>query len=85
MGLVLATGGVALDHSAALLGYERAANDAWHRLAGVRHTPHHVAIVGIDEAALAARPDEPLVFWTPHFARALQVLHQVGANVVGVD
>ena len=85
IGLVLAIGGAALDHSAALLSYERAANDAWHRLAGVRHIPRQVAIVGIDEAALAARPDEPLVFWTPHFARALQVLHQMGATVVGVD
>lgn len=42
-------------------------------------------MIGIDEASLALWPDEPLVFWSPHDARVLDVLGKVGAKVVGED
>ncbi len=29
--------------------------------------------------------DEPLVFWSPHFARAMAVLRQAGVKVIGLD
>ena len=83
--LLLLAVGLGLNFSGALSGYERAASGLWHRLAGQRCTPQHVAIVGIDERALQARPDEPLAFWTPHIARALAVLQQVDAKVVAID
>ncbi|MBM4342300.1 MAG: adenylate/guanylate cyclase domain-containing protein [Deltaproteobacteria bacterium] len=83
--LALTAGGAALDLAGVTGGYERAASDLWHRLSGLRRTPQHVAIVGIDEASLAEKPDEPLVFWSPHYARALDALGKVGAKVVGVD
>jgi len=60
-------------------------SDLWHRLAGVRYQPAHVAIVTLDEPTLAARPEEPLVCWTPHFARVLAVLRGAGARVMGLD
>ncbi|HEX5391834.1 MAG TPA: adenylate/guanylate cyclase domain-containing protein [Rhodocyclaceae bacterium] len=59
--------------------------DLWHRLAGQRYTPSHTALVMIDDATLAAHADEPLAFWTPHFAKALQTLDAVGAKLVVLD
>ncbi|MDD5248012.1 MAG: adenylate/guanylate cyclase domain-containing protein [Rhodocyclaceae bacterium] len=60
-------------------------SDFWHRLAGPRHTPDHVALVMIDDPSLNARPDEPLPFWTPHFATALATLKAAGVRIVAID
>jgi len=59
--------------------------DLWHQLAGVRYQPQHVVIVALDGATLQEHPNEPLVCWTPHFARLIQVLRRVGACVIGLD
>jgi len=59
--------------------------DLCHQLAGVRYQPQQVVIVALDEATLKAHPLEPLVCWTPHFARAIEVLRRVGARVLGLD
>jgi adenylate cyclase len=59
--------------------------DLWHQLAGRRYAPQHVVIAAIDDQTRLEYQDEPLVFWSPHFARALAVLRQVGAKVMGVD
>jgi len=64
---------------------ENAWFDLWHRLSGKRLTPEHVAIVAIDQQALTRFPDDPLVFWTPHIARACTVLQQAGARIIGLD
>ena len=60
-------------------------SDAWHQLAGPRSQPRHVVLVTVDDQALAAQADTPLVFWTPQFARAAEVLHTVGARAVALD
>jgi adenylate cyclase len=67
-----------------LEGPENFYSDLWHRLAGVRYQPQHVAIVALDEATLK-QYSEPLVCWTPHFARAVEVLRRVGARIIGLD
>jgi class 3 adenylate cyclase/CHASE2 domain-containing sensor protein len=59
--------------------------DAWHALGGVRYAPRHVAVVAIDDDTLAELKDDPLAFWAPHFARALDVLTEAGAKVIGFD
>jgi adenylate cyclase len=59
--------------------------DLWHRLAGRRYLPSHVAIVTLDEPTLAEHPEEPLVCWTPHFARVIAVLRGAGARIMGLD
>ena len=59
--------------------------DLWHRLAGVRAQSHRVTIVAIDDASLLKYQDEPLAFWSPHFAAAIEVLRQVGVAVIGLD
>lgn len=68
-----------------LQGIETAYGDLSFRLAGQRTQVSHVALVELDDQTLAMHPDDPLVFWTPHFARALQVLRNVEAKVVGLD
>jgi adenylate cyclase len=59
--------------------------DLWHQLAGVRYQPEHVVIVALDEPTLQEHSKEPLVCWTPHFARVIEVLRQVGAKAAGLD
>jgi class 3 adenylate cyclase/CHASE2 domain-containing sensor protein len=60
-------------------------SDLWHRLAGQRWVPRHVAVVMVDDPSLTAHPDDPLVFWTPLFARAIGTLKAVGVPVVALD
>ncbi len=59
--------------------------DMWHRLAGPRAAPRHTALVMLDDPTLNERPDEPLAFWTPHFARAVATLREVGVKVIAID
>ena len=59
--------------------------DAYFQWQGKRAEPAHVAIVVLDEATLAAYPDDPLVFWTPRYAKAIATLRAAGAQVVGLD
>ena len=68
-----------------LQGPEEVYYDLWHQLAGQPSQPRQVAIVAIDDQTLREHQDEPLVFWSPHFARAIQVLRQAGARVIGLD
>jgi class 3 adenylate cyclase len=59
--------------------------DLWCQMAGLRYYPQHVVIVSVGDAALAAHPDEPLVTWSPYWARAVQVLRAQGARAIGLD
>ncbi|MFP4347756.1 MAG: CHASE2 domain-containing protein [Desulfococcaceae bacterium] len=68
-----------------LRSYENAYYDLWHRLAWHRAVPEHTLIVSIDSRTLAEHQDEPMVFWGPHFARAIQVLRGAGAAAIGID
>ena len=59
--------------------------DAALRLSGVRHWPAHVVLVTVDEASLVRFRDDPLSFWTPHFAKAAQRLRELGVKTIGID
>jgi adenylate cyclase len=59
--------------------------DLWHQLAGKRYQPQHVVIVAIDDRSRLKHLDEPLVFWSPHFAQAIEVSRSVGVGVIGLD
>lgn len=59
--------------------------DLWHRISGVRFSPEHTAIVAIDDQTLLEHQDEPLVFWGPYFAKAMEVLRSAGARIIGLD
>jgi len=60
-------------------------SDLWHRLAGVRHIPEHVVLISLDDATLNTYRDDPLVFWTPHIAKASKALREAGVNTIGLD
>lgn len=64
---------------------ERTYYDFWHQIAGKRSQPQHVAIVSVDNQTLLEHRDEPMVFWGPHFARAIEVLRNVGVRCIGMD
>lgn len=59
--------------------------DAWHLLAGKRYEKTQVIIAAIDDATLFRHRDEPLVFWGPHFAKAIETLKKHGASPIGID
>ncbi len=71
--------------SGALGTAEHLYSDLWHRASGVRFTPQHVALVVVDDKSLAEHSDDPMVFWTPLFARAAATLREAGVSVIGVD
>ncbi len=72
-------------HGGALAGLDQAYTDLWHRWSGVRYQPTRTALVVVDEESLARFPDDPLVFWPPHFAKAAATLREAGATVIGID
>jgi adenylate cyclase len=59
--------------------------DLWHQLAGRRFLPEHVVIVSLDQDTLDEHPLDPLVSWTPYFARVIEILRGAGAKVIGLD
>lgn len=75
----------ATTQGGALAGLDQAYTDLWHRWSGVRYQPTRTALVVVDEESLARFPDDPLVFWPPHFARAAATLREAGATVIGID
>ncbi len=75
----------AAHRSGALTTIEHLYSDLWHRASGVRYVPEHVALVVVDDRSLAEHADDPMVFWTPLFARAAATLREAGASVIGID
>jgi class 3 adenylate cyclase/CHASE2 domain-containing sensor protein len=59
--------------------------DTWNQLAGLQYQPMHVVLVVIDDQMRLEHQDEPLVFWSLYFARAIATLRQAGARVIGLD
>lgn len=68
-----------------LASLEQRIQDIWFQWQDKRSDVQHVVIVEIDEATLAAYPDEPLVFWTEKLATAAVKLRQMGAGPIGID
>ena len=59
--------------------------DYWHQLAGKRREALHTAVVAVDEQTLDQYKDDPLAFWQPHFAQAMETLTRAGVKVIGLD
>lgn len=83
--LFAATATELLYRSGAAMRIENLYSDIWHRVSGDRYQPRHTALVMIDDPTLNERPDEPLAFWTPHFAQAISVLRAAGVKLVSID
>lgn len=59
--------------------------DYWHQYAGKRRDAQYTAVVAVDEETLNQYKDDPLAFWQPHFARAMETLTRAGVKVIGLD
>jgi len=59
--------------------------DYWHQFAGKRRDALHTAVVAVDEQTLDQYKDDPLAFWQPHFAQAMETLTRAGVKVIGLD
>lgn len=59
--------------------------DYWHQFAGKRRDALHTAVVAVDEQTLDLYKDDPLAFWQPHFAQAMDTLTRAGVKVIGLD
>lgn len=59
--------------------------DLWHCLAGKRTDKTDVIIAVIDDKTLLEHREEPLAFWGPHFAKAIETLKKNGARAIGLD
>jgi len=66
-------------------GLENVYYDGWHVLAGARYEPRHTVFVSVDDATLLAYKDDPLAFWAPYWAQAMQTLERAGVKAVGLD
>ena len=74
-----------LLQSGALRFLDQRVSDRWFQWQGVRGEARFTAIVAIDEATLAAFPDDPLVFWSDRLALASDRLRALGARAVAFD
>jgi len=68
-----------------LLDYENIYYDYWHQLSGKRREAVYAAVVAVDDDTLLQYKDDPLAFWQPHFARAMQTLTDAGVKSIGLD
>jgi adenylate cyclase len=83
--LIAAAGAAAIAHQKLVVGVDNLYYDLWHHVAGKRRTPEHVSIVSVDDQTFIKLKDDPLAFWQPHFARAMKVIEDAGAKVIGLD
>jgi len=59
--------------------------DYWHVFSGVRYQPQHAAFITVDDPTLLAYKEDPLAFWAPYWAQAIDVLGKAGVKAIGLD
>lgn len=83
--IVAAAATFGLERAQWLQPLENLYYDYWHQFAGKRRDADHTAVIAVDDDTLLAFKDDPLAFWAPYFARAMEVATQAGAKVIGLD
>ena len=68
-----------------LQDYENIYYDYWHQIAGKRRDAQHAAVIAVDDDTLLQYRDDPLAFWQPIFAVAMQNLTDAGVKSIGLD
>ncbi|MBK7015269.1 MAG: adenylate/guanylate cyclase domain-containing protein [Sulfuritalea sp.] len=68
-----------------LQDYENIFYDYWHQIAGKRRDAQHAAVIAVDDDTLLQYKDDPLAFWQPIFAVAMQNLTDAGVKSIGLD
>ena len=66
-------------------GWERWHYDLFYNVSGKMEEPQNVVIVSMDNETILSLKDEPMVFWGPHLAKALEIMREAGARLVGPD
>jgi len=74
-----------LDRVGILAPIEDVYYDYWHQFAGVRRDSQHAAVIAVDDATLLEYKDDPLAFWAPYWAQAMDTLSQAGVKATGLD
>lgn len=82
LGLVVALGS---ERMGWLQDYENIYYDYWHQIAGKRRDAQYAAVIAVDDDTLLQYKDDPLAFWQPIFARAMQTLTDAGVKSIGLD
>jgi adenylate cyclase len=59
--------------------------DYWHQFAGKRRDAEYSAVIAVDDATLLQYQDDPLAFWAPYWAQAMDTLTQAGVKAIGLD
>jgi class 3 adenylate cyclase len=68
-----------------LQDYENIFYDYWHQMSGQRRESQHAAVIAVDDDTLLQYKDDPLAFWQPIFAVAMQNLTDAGVKSIGLD
>lgn len=68
-----------------LQDYENIYYDYWHQISGQRREAQHAAVIAVDDDTLLQYKDDPLAFWQPIFAVAMQNLSDAGVKSIGLD
>jgi class 3 adenylate cyclase/CHASE2 domain-containing sensor protein len=74
-----------IERAGWLVSLENVYYDYWHQLAGKRREAGHTAVIAVDDETLLLLRDEPLAFWAPHFAKAMDMATRAGARTIGLD
>jgi adenylate cyclase len=74
-----------MDRAGWIQPMEFAYYDYWHQFAGKRRDAMHTAVIAVDDATLIEYKDDPLAFWAPYWAQAMDVLTRAGVKATGLD
>ncbi|CAK0781796.1 adenylate cyclase [Gammaproteobacteria bacterium] len=59
--------------------------DYWHQFSGKRHEAQYTAVIAVDDETLLQFKDDPLAFWAPYWAQAMDIVRRVGVKAIGLD
>jgi class 3 adenylate cyclase len=75
----------ALEETGALQQLEDIYYDYWHQFAGKRRDAQYSAVIAIDDETLLLLKDDPLAFWAPYWAVAMDNARRAGVKAMGLD
>jgi adenylate cyclase len=75
----------AFDRAGWMQPIENVYYDFWHQIAQKRRDAAHTAVVAVDDTTLLEYQEDPLAFWAPYWAQAMDVLSKAGAKAIGLD
>ncbi len=74
-----------LERAGWVRSLEQVYYDYWHQFAGKRRDAEHAAVIAIDDETLLLLKDDPLAFWAPYWAQAMETARAAGLKSMGLD